>query len=407
MRAAGILLVGSLLLLPAVSDAFSSVPNDRLPRQQPHPSWRRGSREIATRTSSSSPSPSSSSSSSGSGATTRLRERPESVTNLLGPISPATLENYNLPPDVIMGGCWSAEYVTRAAKSFDEAIDVRLVPRNPIDHYVDTVRVEIPIVVPGSSGSLGIELSEIEECRDDGDGVGIVIVSSLVPGGNAERAATIASGAGGGETVMFGDSIVTAEAIVTRRRGGTTDVASVRTECLGYDSTARALSGMMSSLLLAGDGEDDDDRDQARSATTVVLTLKRLRRHPDIRVLVRYPPSSGLPPETMRLLPGDNLRMAMLRRGVELNDPLAARYDGKAPGSGNCGGSALCRTCAVSVVRGGDLLSRPKTNESKMIEAGTGGIGGGRMRLSCKSWVGYGMKEGEIVIQVNPRQWGN
>ena len=27
--------------------------------------------------------------------------------------------------------------------------------------------------------------------------------------------------------------------------------------------------------------------------------------------------------------------------------------------------------------------------------------------MSCKSWVGYGMKEGEIVIQVNPRQWGN
>jgi hypothetical protein len=58
----------------------------------------------------------------------------------------------------------------------------------------------------------------------------------------------------------------------------------------------------------------------------------------------------------------------MLRRGVELNDPLAARYDGKATGSGNCGGFALCRTCAVSVVRGGELLSRPKTNESKMIE---------------------------------------
>ena len=24
---------------------------------------------------------------------------------------------------------------------------------------------------------------------------------------------------------------------------------------------------------------------------------------------------------------------------------------------------------------------------------------------ACKSWVGYGMQEGEIVIQVNPRQW--
>ena len=371
MCTAGLLLVWSLL--PAVSNAFS-VTNDL-----PPPLWRSRSRETATRTSSSS-----------SGAT-RLRERPESVKNLLGPISPATLENYNLPPDVISGG-WSAEYVTRTAKSQDEATDVRLAPKNPGDHFADTVRVEIPIVVPGS---LGIELSEIE-CSDE-DGIGIVIVNSLVPGGNAERAA-IAS-ARGGETVMFGDSIVAAEAFATRRRGGATDVTSVRTECLGYDSTARALSGMLSSLLADG----DDDERGVRSAT-VVLTLKRLRRHPEIRVVVRYPPSRGLPPETMRLLPGDNLRMAMLRRGVELNDPLAVRYDGKAPGSGNCGGSALCRTCAVSVVRGGELLSRPKTNESKMIE-GTGGIA--RMRLSCKSWVGYGMKEGEIVIQVNPRQWGN
>ena len=28
-----------------------------------------------------------------------------------------------------------------------------------------------------------------------------------------------------------------------------------------------------------------------------------------------------------------------------------------------------------------------------------------RWRLACKAFVGYGMSEGEITVQVNPRQW--
>ena len=61
----------------------------------------------------------------------------------------------------------------------------------------------------------------------------------------------------------------------------------------------------------------------------------------------------------------------------------------------------VCRTCAVSVLRGGELLSKPKVNEKKIIEE----TAINRMRLSCKSFVGMGMKEGEIAILVNPRQW--
>merc|ERR1719253_1818062 len=95
--------------------------------------------------------------------------------------------------------------------------------------------------------------------------------------------------------------------------------------------------------------------------------LKRLLRRPDLRVKVQYPPEQGLPPETLRLQPGDNLRLSLLQRGIKLNDPLAQRYDGKQAG-GNCGGGALCRTCAVSVLRGADLLSRPKPNEEKMLQ---------------------------------------
>jgi len=87
--------------------------------------------------------------------TTRLRERPESAKrDVLGPISPATIENYNFPPDVMMGG-WSAEYVTRTARSYDEGTEES---GRTLRRYL---RVEIPIDVPGTGSSPGIELTEI------------------------------------------------------------------------------------------------------------------------------------------------------------------------------------------------------------------------------------------------------
>jgi len=170
------------------------------------------------------------------------------------------------------------------------------------------------------------------------------------------------------------------------------EILTVRTECLNYDSMVEALGGLLSPL-------NEDNNKVGIDEATVVLTLKRLRRRPKIQIKLNYPPSQNLPPEILELKPGDNLRMAMLTRGIKLKDPLAQRYDGKPTGSGNCGSGGLCRTCAISVRNGGDLLSPPKENEKKMLEATP------RWRLACKSWVGYGMKEGEITIDVNPRQW--
>ena len=145
------------------------------------------------------------------------------------------------------------------------------------------------------------------------------------------------------------------------------DVTSVKTECLGYDSTVEALVGMLSAL----------DASTVQEAS-VSLTLKRLRRRPVVDVRLIYPPEQNLEDEVIHLQPGDNLRLAMLQRGVKLNDPFAARYDGKAANGGNCGGGSLCRTCAVSVLRGGELLSTPKQNEQTMMKDSP------RWRLACK-----------------------
>lgn len=65
----------------------------------------------------------------------------------------------------------------------------------------------------------------------------------------------------------------------------------------------------------------------------------------------------------------------------------------------NSGAGGLCRTCSVSVLRGGDLLNPQKVSEKQMLQENP------RWRLGCKAFVGYGMKEGEMVIQVNPNQW--
>jgi ferredoxin len=320
-----------------------------------------------------------------------LYEQPVNLKQLLGTASPSTMQNYNLLPDIIADGL-SAQIITRLNKAVDdkrETTEIVLVPKNTEDHFIDTFSVEIPI--PLDSPGLGIELIEIEGGREDG--LGIVIVNDLVPGGNAQRA--LDKKATTQETIMYGDSISAAELILRRSRSITeekTDVLFARTECLGYESTIEKLGTLLSSL---SNDNDDSNIEEA----TMILTLRRLRRRPQIQVKLHYPPSQELPPEIIKLQPGDNLRMAMLQRGVKLNDPLAQRYDGKPTGSGNCGSGGLCRTCAVSVMRGGELLTPPKQNEKKMLEDTP------RWRLACKSWVGYEMKEGEISIQVNPRQW--
>ena len=87
----------------------------------------------------------------------------------------------------------------------------------------------------------------------------------------------------------------------------------------------------------------------------------------------------------------------MLVRNVKLNDPLAKRFDTKQ--GGNCGAGGLCRTCSVAVVSGGDVLNPQRVAEKQMMKNNP------RWRLACKAIVGYGMKEGEMVVRVNPQQW--
>ena len=125
--------------------------------------------------------------------------------------------------------------------------------------------------------------------------------------------------------------------------------------------------------------------------------MKRLRRKPRVTVKLQYPPYEKEPDTVLELFAGENLRRALLTRGVKLNDVLSKRFD--SGGTGDCGADGTCATCAVGVVRGGELLSPKKQTESQIF-ADTPS-----WRMACKTIVGHGMSEGDLTLQVNPKQW--
>lgn len=278
---------------------------------------------------------------------------------------------YNLHPAVeLIETQWTANIVR---KTVDDEGGVRLGVRNDREYFVDELSIDLPR--PENDGGLGIVLREIAGGREDG--LGITLVAGLVEGGHAERS--------GIDLLLPGDSLAEVS-VVTERRTGTSDertVVAVTTECLGYDATVGAIGGL----------PDDDDGD--RSFSVFRLRVKRLRRKPKVRVELSY--ADDRADETLELFAGENLRFGALVRGSSLNDETAQRFDTRT--GGNCGAGGLCRTCAVDVVQGGDLLSPQRVAEKQMLADNP------RWRLACKAFVGHGMKEGVLKVRVAPRKW--
>jgi ferredoxin len=271
------------------------------------------------------------------------------------------MNKYNLP----LSSCienWTAvlqaQTSMQAAGVFLKAKDSAL--------FVDTLQYTIK-----RSGGLGLILSEIAGGREDG--IGITIIEEVIDSGNAY-----------GSGIQPGDSIVGLTVKKTLANGMNVEEKrlDVSTECLTYDATIEAL------LSLPEVVSDDDE---------VMLTVKRLRRQPKISVKLQYPPSDNLPDDCIELFAGENLRRALLTRGIKLNDKLAMRFD--SGGTGDCGADGTCATCVVSVTKGMDLLSPMKDQEGQILKKKP------RWRMACKTVVGYGMTEGDLTIQVNPRQW--
>jgi len=285
------------------------------------------------------------------------------------------LNQYNLPLSVIQEGL-TANFVQKPTENRGK---IRLQARDNTAHYVDAMIVTIPRMQE-NGGGLGIELLELAGGRSDG--IGITIVSGLVAGGPAEDA-----------ELNPGDVLSSVSLIRRRKQQQQQQSAmiaeeeeefSVSTECLAYDGTVEAIGRTIPPL----DNRYED---------VFVLKVKRLRRLPKVTVRLQYPPEQNEPDTTIEMYAGENLRQGMLIRGVKLNDPLAKRFDTKS--EGNCGAGGLCRTCSVCVMAGDDALNPQRVAEKQMMQDTP------RWRLACKAVVGYGMKEGEMIVRVNPNQW--
>lgn len=282
-------------------------------------------------------------------------------TSLGGPVE-VDMDKYNLNMEDASEE-WTANLV---AESVMLAEGIYLGAKTFKVNFADTVKVSDIPRIPGQG--LGIELLELAGGRDDG--VGITMVSGLVEGGTCE-----------GSGLLPGDSIVK---IAVKRTGQDDEIVSIDTECLNWDATVEAI-GSLPSPPATGEGEN------------LVFTVKRLRRKPKVLVRFQYPPDQGEEDTTIELFSGENLRRAMLTRGIKLNDPLSTRFD--SGGRGDCGAEGTCGTCAVAISEGMDLLNKPGFTEQGMLKPNP------RYRMACRAIVGYGMKEGSITVKVNPRQW--
>ena len=278
---------------------------------------------------------------------------------------------YNLDDLDTISGEWTAMAMSASAM-MPEGIYLQARSKDTI--MTDTVKVAFP---RKPNMGLGLELLELAGGRSDG--VGITIVSGIVDGGASD-----------GSGILPGDSIVKIELRCKSQQQSNygvqemEEVFAVGTECYNYDKTVDAI---MSLPPMA----DESSKDM------FVITVKRLRRRPKIQLNLQYPPEMNEPNISLELFAGENLRRALLTRGVKLNDKLAQRFD--SGGQGDCGAEGTCATCAVAIVEGQNLLSPAGQQEQQIF------VKHPRWRMACKTVVGFGMREGQVSVRVNPRQW--
>jgi ferredoxin len=269
---------------------------------------------------------------------------------------------------------------------------------------VETLTIRLPRS-PEAPG-LGLQLLEVASSKAEDSGLGITIIESCVPNGPADLHSQQLWLLDPFSTSTFlpGDSISQIAVVVGTRAGSATameqatESTAASVECFDYDKTVDTIVNMPPVRL----GVDD-----AVTEEYWAVTIKRLRQRPKISVRLEYPPSqkqsdATAQDTTIELFAGENLRRALLTRGVKLNDPLASRFD--SGGTGNCGAEGTCATCTVNIRQGGqNLYNAPSLQEQQMVQKVHP-----TWRLACKAVVGNADgNHGEMTIRVNPRQWND
>jgi ferredoxin len=291
---------------------------------------------------------------------------------------PVDMNRYNLPLTQIINE-WTA---VLQPKTSMQAEGIFLQTKSTKEFFVDTLQYKLK-----REGGLGMILTELAGGRDDG--IGITIVEEVLEGGNAENCGIVAGDSIIALTLNSNDRDATSTSSNSNDSDTNTMVVQeeslrISTECLAYDPTITALTSLPP---------------PSTPLEEIIITVKRIRRQPTIQLKLQYPPDMDEPDATIELFAGENLRRALLTRGIKLNDPLAQRFD--SGGLGDCGADGTCATCVIGVVKGMELLSPMKQQEGQILKNKP------KWRMACKTVVGHGMTEGEMTVQVSPRQWAN
>lgn len=284
---------------------------------------------------------------------------PSTVTAFSSPaVSGVDPNSYNVPFEKAVEE-WTAEIHTQSSMMEEGIFLAARDRKNIAPEPVTTVLTRTN--QPG--GGLGLELEELLGGREDG--VGVTTIAGVVEGGN-----------GVGTGILPGDCLVSLQPL----GDGENDVGpAIMLECLDFE---RTVDGILS---LPPDWE------------RLRVGVKRLRRRPKVEVRLQFPPEQKEDDQVLELFAGENLRRAMLTRGVKLNDALSARFD--SGGRGDCGAEGTCATCVVSVIQGVHLLNEQSIQEEQILRKNP------RWRFACRAVVGHGNQEGSVTLKVNPRQW--
>ena len=217
-----------------------------------------------------------------------------------------------------------------------------LEPSNTKDYFVDDVSVRVSRTANG--GGLGLELVELAGGRDDG--YGLTIIENV--SGNAQAAGVLPGDSLGSVEVFTMDDTANNNNNNNNSNNVEETQQTLDCECRDFDTTI----GLLTSL--------PPPNHPLLDSGSIVLNLKRLRRWPKIDVVVEYPPvqvAEGADnTERLTLTAGENLRRALLNRGIVMEDAVAPKCD-------FCG-----MKCSVKVDVGMPLLSPMGTTEEKIMK---------------------------------------
>jgi hypothetical protein len=226
-------------------------------------------------------------------------------------------------------------------------------------------------------GGLGLDLAEFDTTRGKG---GIVLINSIIPGSNADKAGKF----------MPGDALV---CISAREIAGTHEEqmlagipqGDVRVEGLNFDATINEIG-------------------RFRDVADLSITVKRLVVREYVNIEMVGPQNEDAGAMVIPAGYAANMRTELQRQNMKMYDSRTARFDSPYE-TGDCGGEGTCGTCTVNIISGKEFLNeRTNVEEKAMLKMGAPAS----WRWACRTKLRPGVNKGgkvKIMLRPQTREW--